>query len=329
MNSSSLKTAVPILCIGEEARKFLIPGSDGRVLAAFSRAIYLVNAQNALCWLSIENAPMHRRAIQVGARLPRVAVGTPFAVTDQHLSLGSDIVLDFSQTRRWRFAPRYPGRVLLINELYQRLYAIISIIDHLPSAKGFGILIPEILNLLQDQPKSRSNPKLEGAPKYAQPIIREIAALSLTHDFRLMLEFAEELVGLGEGLTPSGDDFIGGLLFCLQSIHHNYGLLQVDGFPGLDSFLRRSESQTNLISFALLKDHATGHGSESLHNLINDLLTGQPLDVLSRSIMGLVQIGHSTGWDLLAGVLTGLLVTVGMSTANTPQVRTSPSYVTS
>ncbi len=329
MNSNSLKTAVPIHFIGEEARRFLLPGTDGRVLAAFSKAIYLLNPQNDLCWLSSENAPMHRRAIQVGARLPGVAVGTPFAVTDQHLSFGPDIVLDFSQTRRWRFTPRTPGRVLLINELYQRLYAITSIIDHLPSAKGFGNLIPEIVNIHQGQPISRSNPKLEGAPIYAQPIIREIAVLCLAHDFRLMLEFAEELVGLGEGLTPSGDDFIGGLLFCLQSIHHNYGLLQVNGFPGLDSFLRRSESQTNLISFTLLKDHASGHGSESLHNLLNDLLTGQPLDVLSRSIMGLVQIGHSTGWDLLAGVLTGLLVTVGVSTANTPQVRASPTYVTS
>ena len=272
---------------------------------------------------------MHRRAVQVGATLPRVLVDTPFAVTDQHLRFGAGIVLDFSQTRRWSYTPRYPGRALLINELDQRLYPIISFIDHLPSAKGFGVLIPEILSLLQDQPISRSNPKLEGAPKYAQPIIRKIAALCLAHDFRLMLKFAEELVGLGEGLTPSGDDFIGGMLFCLVSLRQTNDFLQDLGFPDLDPFLRRSESQTNLISFTLLKDHATGHGSESLHNLINDLLTGQPLDVISRSIMSLVQIGHSTGWDLLAGVLTGLLVTVGMSTPNTPQVRTFPSYVTS
>jgi len=180
--------------------------------------------------------------------------------------------------------------------------------------------------LFQNQPISRTYPRPEGAPKYAQPIIREIAALCLAHDLRPMLEFAEELVGLGEGLTPSGDDFIGGLLFCLHSIQHNYGLLQVDEYPDIDPFLRKSESQTNLISFSLLKDHATGHGSESLHNLINDLLTGQPVEVISRSIMSLVQIGHSTGWDLLAGVLTGLLVTVGMSKKDTHQIQSSHSY---
>ena len=329
MESSSLNTAVPIHCIGEEARSILIPGIDGRVLAAFSSAIYLLNTQNDLCWLSIENAPMHRRAIQVGGALPRVVVDTPFAVADQHLRFGPDIVLDFSQARGWKSAYQHPTRVLRVYDLTEHLFAFISLLDHLPPAEGFGILIPNILKFIREQPLSRPNSPLDGPAKFAWPTIQDIAKACLARDFMRMVELAEELVGLGEGLTPSGDDFIGGLLFCFVSLRQTYDFIQDIGFPNLDPFLQRSKSRTNLISFTMLKDHASGHASEALHNFMNAQLTGQLFEFVRLSAMELVQIGHSTGWDLLAGVLTGLLVTVGVSTANTPQVRASPSYVTS
>jgi hypothetical protein len=122
------------------------------------------------------------------------------------------------------------------------------------------------------------------------------------------MEEAQALVGLGEGLTPSGDDFIGGYLFCREILQDSYPDTLNLEIPSLPDFIETIRTSTNIISYTFLKDHANGHGFEPLHLLAGTLLTGQSDDLLGRIIADLTHIGHSTGWDLLTGFLTGLLL---------------------
>ena len=325
MKSISKDPVLRIHRIGELARNALTQGSYGRVLAVFSNAIYLINAQDDLYWLATESTPMHQRGIHFVGPLPRVAVDSSFNVIDQHLWLGSNFVLDFSQASVWGSPPSFPGDNPPIFDLSERLRTVISLFNNLPSPNGFGIFIPEILKFIQNQPVSHSLPRLTAAAEFAWPVIQEISKACLEHDFPRSLESAGELIGLGEGLTPSGDDFVGGLLFCLMTLRQIYTPFHDVGISDLAPFLERSKPRTNVISFTMLKDHAAGHGSETLHKFINALLTGQCLESIYRLGMELTQIGHSTGWDLLAGVLTGMLTTIDMSSQNTFRVRSLSS----
>ena len=312
--------------IGELARNALTQGSYGRVLAAFTNAIYLINTQDDLYWLAAESTPMHQRGIHLVDLLPRVAIDSSFTVIDQHLRLGSNIVLDISQASIWGAPHPFPGDNLPIYDLSEHLDTIFSLFDNLPPPKGFGIFIPEILRFTQNQPASHSLPSLTAMSEFAWPVIQEISKACLEHDFFQIVEYAGELIGLGEGLTPSGDDFVGGLLFCLMTLRHIYTPFHDVGVSDLTPFLERTKPRTNVISFTMLKDHAAGHGSETLHKFINALLTGQCLESTYQLGMELTQIGHSTGWDLLAGVLTGMLTTIDMSSKNIFRVRSIFTY---
>ncbi|OGO20199.1 MAG: hypothetical protein A2Z14_10630 [Chloroflexi bacterium RBG_16_48_8] len=314
MKSGLKNPRVSILRIGELAYDLLKPDSQGKVLAAFSKVayLYLDNTQDELTWLVSENAPMHRRGIQLGRRLPGLTADTPFYVEHQQILVGSNLVLDFSQSLKWEKPRPHPGELASLDVVQERLVAVLPILENLPSPAGLGIFIPQITNLSQGHTRFHPTPslKLTSAQEFVWTTIKEIAKACHDHDLPRILNAAEELIGLGEGLTPSGDDFIGGLLFSLaifqelfEPFHHflPYELTQ---------FLERSKPRTNIISYTLLKDHVAGHASETLHMLINALLTSQDLKNVSRLISEVIQLGHSTGWDMLAGILTSMLLMI-------------------
>jgi hypothetical protein len=83
-------------------------------------------------------------------------------------------------------------------------------------------------------------------------------------------------------------------------------------------FLQYAEPRTNLISYTLLRDHAIGQASEALHQFVDALVAGQALERMQRSATRLIGVGHSTGWDLLSGVVVGLMSTCGALASHLP-----------
>jgi len=122
------------------------------------------------------------------------------------------------------------------------------------------------------------------------------------------LEDARDLIGLGEGLTPSGDDFVGGWLFAVYHLHAAYP----DAFDweqrAIDELLDWARSRTNLISYALLRDHARGESVEPLHDWLVALLGVDEPGDMARLVARLIGIGSTTGKNILAGAATGMFL---------------------
>lgn len=103
------------------------------------------------------------------------------------------------------------------------------------------------------------------------------------------------LVGLGPGLTPSGDDYLGGVLVALRSLGRG---AQADS---LWRWLKPRLAQgTSAISAAHLAAAAQGEAHEALHGCLREVFSnGENWDgALGR----LDAVGHCSGWDALAGV---------------------------
>jgi hypothetical protein len=109
-----------------------------------------------------------------------------------------------------------------------------------------------------------------------------------------------DLLGLGPGLTPSGDDFLGGMLIALTILPA----------PTLRAHLqdvieRHAQQRTNAVSLAHLRAAGSGEGHEALHKIFNSLLGGN-MSALPVHVGAINAIGHSSGWDALAGMCVTL-----------------------
>lgn len=106
-----------------------------------------------------------------------------------------------------------------------------------------------------------------------------------------------DLLGLGPGLTPSGDDVLCGTLVTLRAVGWN------DAADDLAIAIdRTAPAATSPLSRAFLRAAAEGLGAEPLHETICGLLSGRPT-ALVRHLQALGRIGHTSGWDALAGAV--------------------------
>jgi hypothetical protein len=104
---------------------------------------------------------------------------------------------------------------------------------------------------------------------------------------------AAMLVGLGPGLTPSGDDYLGGVMLALHHVH------RATQARGLWRWLEPRLSRTSPISGAHLAAAAAGEGHEALHEALAHLFQGRA--GWPAALDRLDAIGHCSGWDALAG----------------------------
>jgi hypothetical protein len=102
------------------------------------------------------------------------------------------------------------------------------------------------------------------------------------------------LIGLGYGLTPSGDDFLAGALAMLDA------LKQTNMHAALARALLGAADRTSPLSASFLRAAAAGHIGEDLHTMVAAILAGDGATALDAAH----DCGHTSGWDTLAGVMT-------------------------
>ncbi|WP_251026846.1 MULTISPECIES: DUF2877 domain-containing protein [unclassified Bacillus (in: firmicutes)] len=112
---------------------------------------------------------------------------------------------------------------------------------------------------------------------------------------------AVSLVGLGPGLTPSGDDFLVGL-FTIMNLRKSPFYLQ-QSFR--DEVVMRANSLTNEISYMTLKKASIGKVRESIIHLVHSILNGKE-DELYLPLNKVLNIGSSSGTDIATGLICGL-----------------------
>lgn len=280
----------PGLCIGATARELLTrPGFAGRVLAVVTGAVYLETRflrengvlENEILWLAQDHLPMHPRALRGEFDLSALRVGMVFRAHETRLQFDGQVSLDWGEARVWQPAPIAPEEIAPRESVSARA-------RQLPSPEG-------------------ARPERSGGSETFR-VYSKIAHASRDRDLVRVVKAARPLVGLGQGLTPSGDDFLGGLFFVARHLHAAYpGALHWEQ-QVIDDWLEWARPRTNAISHTLLRDHARGQGVEPLHDWVAALLQGKDLNEIMPHVQRVSAIGSASGWDMLAGAVTGMLL---------------------
>jgi hypothetical protein len=103
----------------------------------------------------------------------------------------------------------------------------------------------------------------------------------------------ENLLGLGPGLTPAGDDALGGAALALRAVGRSEDADALREFLGA-----RMAAATSAISAAHLSAACDGAGAHALHAILADIVQGR-----TPNLGPLDAIGHSSGYDALAGIV--------------------------
>jgi len=206
--------------------------------------------------------------------------------------------IEFAGASRW--SPRLAAPAELVDvaaaRWTRRAAATRAVARARASAGGFGPLLREDVPYGRDRYVDVARPALAAL----------IVALEIG-DRRRAAEAATRLIGLGSGLTPSGDDVLVGIEAALHALAR-----PTAGFVALAT--GGVEARTTALAATLLRHAAAGEFAERLHVLLATLM-GSDDEAIPAAIDRAVAWGATSGTDCLLGVLIGLDVAAGVHRA--------------
>lgn len=276
--------------IGAEAAIALRDGGAGVVAAVFERSIYV---RFGARWICLGNADIGSGPVNVPCRASldwrSLTVSGARAVVDgSSLELGQRCRIGFAGAPGWMPAPCPVPDWPRVSD------ALDVLCRALPSerpADGFAGLIGA-----------------DGAARglvtrAAEPAIRQLRRWitgEAAEPGRELAGAVQRLVGLGPGLTPSGDDFLGGALAALR--HAGRADLADSLWAAIGSL---GGDATSAISYCHLEAAARGQLGEDLHRVLVAVLSGEG-DAVRRAVRPLRDKANNSPWDGLCGIEASL-----------------------
>jgi hypothetical protein len=137
----------------------------------------------------------------------------------------------------------------------------------------------------------------------ARPSAAHLAEGLARRDAEPLLAGAEPLLGLGPGLTPSGDDVLAGFLGLAVLASPGAAPLLHEVGRGV---LRLAEARTTLLSRAFLAHALDGVLAPPVDALAATILSGAPRLAVVEAARAASGLGHTSGMDMLAGIVLAL-----------------------
>jgi hypothetical protein len=141
-----------------------------------------------------------------------------------------------------------------------------------------------------------------------------ILAAKLTNEGEREGEPPVDLLGLGPGLTPSGDDALCGVLLALKAMGSQVATRLSQRLAA--AIERESAQATTALSGQFLVAAMEGQGSAVLHEFVGALAGGETARI-PAALEKLSRVGHSSGLDAAAGVILALRALVAASHRST------------
>ena len=280
------------------AHKMLQEGRNGRVAAVFEKTFYIRSGDGAAC---IGSTALISSPITVATdtcpttdwRAGAMQVDIPWRISNSTIVFGHRLRISLKGAHIWR--PGQPVRRRCDQALIQAMALFCHAVKSRAPNKGLGMLVV--------QPSPPNDQRLLKVAREPVEQLRRWLATTGCGDSAAsstMLQSARPLLGLGPGLTPSGDDFLAGIMIAL----HAFG--REDSAHELWQTIHPWALQAgNFISFAHLAAASKGLGFAPIHDFLHVLLQGDSAK-LTMHLDSIDNIGHTSGWDTLAGVFTAV-----------------------
>jgi hypothetical protein len=283
---------VPILRSGVLAQQFCRSGGAANVEAVFRRSFYLRSGAQFICVgePSIGNGPLTLIGPIGFLSGLTLEPDRSAALSDREITIGNTVRFTFAQCEPWCPSPwpicQQPGRLIDTCAALSCRAAISA------PEEGIARLVFCVQQTHLPALARIAHTHIATFECWLSGVLGLAPPVDLGQSMR-------GLIGLGVGLTPSGDDFLVGALALLAALgegqaHAALARTIIDVAPGL----------TSALSACFLRAAAAGHIGENLQRAVSSVITGD----VEATIVAVEKIGHSSGWDMLAGIATTLRI---------------------
>ena len=236
--------------------------------------------------------------------LHQFRVGQPVACRGGILRVsGSDLSADLRTASLWHIDLKG-----LRVDLYQRDTAQAWAVAWLELGKhrhqnGLSAMIAPISPSRQNSVPSLGIRALAGRAVESVP-----ALMDATRNFQVdnVITAIKPLIGLGPGLTPSGDDFIVGYLAGLWSAGGS-DPSRLRFLSSVGTWLSQAAAGTNAISRTYIKSAVNGNLSEPIATLAQRIGQAKSVDNVRAATRTALQVGSTSGTDGVLGLLLGCI----------------------
>ncbi|MHC6221761.1 oxamate carbamoyltransferase subunit AllH family protein [Arthrobacter sp. MMS24-S77] len=275
------------------------PGT-GKVHSVFDRVINVLAPSGQLVALAaqqLDDAPWTIRVELGDWSSARVQAGDPVGFSARQICFENPDAptVALPGAREW-FAKKIPLEHLAAEEFQVRSHVLAGLLDE-HGVRG-GILE-------ESEPANAFEEGIAAGLRNGCEAL--VAAIRADQPGRIG-ETALQLLGLGPGLTPAGDDFLSGLaLLAAQPGSRLGGAREV-----LSAVVGQHSDRTTLLSWTTLRESLHGRARESVLELLSQLFrqrAGSPAEFarhLRAPVNRALRIGHTSGTDILSGLLAGL-----------------------
>lgn len=276
----------------------------GRIHSLFPGALNIAVDETLLTLLSDEKPRMPN-----SARLPRcimeqlystLSAGVRVRIGDGRLLIPIlDLSIHLPDREAWEPVPRVAAHRWRSPAVTARIHLLAR---HLAQHGCQDGLAPLVRPLLLHE-ATRETP----LGRIALPLLRLLVRASREQNMLEVERAARRLAGLGPGLTPSGDDTLGGFIGVLALAGSQP---EMDGMAHTrvaEAIADAARPRTTLLSATLLAHAARGELAEQVGELLIALTLPQEADaIVLQAAERVLVYGASSGGDTLLGLLLGL-----------------------
>jgi len=268
-----------------------------RVLAVFEHACNLITSDGCVVALVLPKAgdgPFNVVVDEQSGTFGAIQPGMPAILGRRRVRVGGlEIALESASV--WEPCPDW-GWLRGHKDAFARRLSLVQAFAQQHAPEGSFLLLVsdrtgKHTSSLQGEPGGSAS---DVAHAVAQKVLVMLQA-GWKGDAALLRTGAAQLAGLGNGLTPAGDDFLGGAMLWAWLAH-----------PTPRSLCRvlaeAAAPRTTALSAAFLRAAARGECSAAWHVLLAALCQGTDAEVAS-SVQGILSHGATSGADALAGFL--------------------------
>jgi hypothetical protein len=283
-------TIIPIRRAGVVAAEFCKTPAGAEVAAVFERSFYLRSGDLFVCVgaPAIRNGPLTLIADMRAARLG-LHPGQPARIVENRIAIGAT-TFTCERCEPWR-PPGWPPATAR-SVLAQARETVVQRAATDAPAEGFGRAIAEVPLDAFGRIARRRLARLRSS------LVESVAARSAP----AIVEPVRDLVGLGPGLTPSGDDVLIGALALLDALAHHHADACTMRANLAHAVSHAPPGLTSPLSHCFLRVAAAGHIGANLHAAVSSCVSGDA----DAAIAAIRDIGHSSGWDMMAGIVAAL-----------------------